>query len=150
MVNSNFPHVYFSIYICTNWVKSPSLFYSVLWRPSAFASTPPRNSPLHFSMCLQIPGQMKPFLWGATQGHSSSGGHNTPFQSCLALKFHRWWEERKIFDPPSSLQTQPSEEERYWPGIWTLLGEERSNVLSFVLVTNLSTTTEYSVLKWFH
>ena len=79
-----------------------------LWRPSASHPHPQKKSPLHFSRCLQIPGQMKPFLWGATQGHSSSGGHNNPFHRGLALKFHRWWEERQTLDPPSSLRRNAS------------------------------------------
>lgn len=63
---------------------------------------------LHLSRSLQIPGQMRPFLWRATRGHSSSGGHNTPFHRGLALKFHRWWEERRTLDPPSPLQCNTS------------------------------------------
>lgn len=52
---------------------------------------------------------MKPFLWRAKRGHSSSGGHNTPFHCGLALKFHRWWEERRTLDPPSSLRHTASD-----------------------------------------
>lgn len=52
---------------------------------------------------------MKPFLWRAKRGHSSSGGHNTPFHCGLALKFHRWWEERWTLDPPSSLRHTASD-----------------------------------------
>lgn len=89
-----------------------------LWRPSASHSHPQRKSPLHFSRCLQIPGQMKPFLWGATQGHSSSGGHTIP-PFTVAWLWNFTGDGRNgrhsILLPPSDVTHQPEEErDSHW------------------------------------
>lgn len=102
----------------------PVLFASCPVKAFSFPSPPPTNSSLHFSRYLQIPGHMKPFLWKATQGHSSSGGHNTPFHRGLALKFHRWWEgtaDTRSSSFPSEVMHQSEGEQtgkRCWLGTW--------------------------------
>lgn len=69
---------------------------------------------------------MKPFLWRAKRGHSSSGGHNTPFHCGLALKFHRWWEERWTLDPPSNTLRQTVGEVKREMLIWNVVTEEKA------------------------
>lgn len=75
---------------------------------------------LHLSRSLQIPGQMRPFLWRATRGHSSSGDTIPPFTVAWLWNFTGDGRNggHSILPPLSSVTHQPEE-----AGMWLLHGE---------------------------